>query len=243
MKSIKIFLLFLMLLGFYTNSKVNSQTNDNELLELIEIAQKEKINIDSWKIYLTKTVIDVNSEKDIQKEIEKIKRNEEGYKWDIMHDEKEEHHYIVVGNKQVESKHIEIQVKISAFLVGNKYRLYHFYEIKGGNWSKDIWKYINTKFNKEMNENDVFYTLTGTMKGNLELRQQGDQLLSEFSGTFVEGLMEDNFISLSAYTNLLESNTLMVNDKKINLQIGLRKNQKSNLIDVTIGNPIITTEY
>ncbi|MFD2216515.1 YwmB family TATA-box binding protein [Metabacillus endolithicus] len=248
MKSIKLTIVFLILLSFfYTNRAVNSQSNTNGLLELTEIVQKEKITLNSWKIYIMKPVKDVTSEKDIQREIERIQKDEEGYKWDISRDEgSEEQHYITVGYKQIEPKEIEMRVKVTAFLVGNKYRIYHSYEIKGQTWNKELWDFINANFNNEVNgQNEVFYTLKGTMKekNGFELREEGDLLLREFSGTFVEGLIEDDLVSLSAYTNLLESYTLRINEKKINLQIGLRKNQKDDLIDVTIGTPIITSGY
>ena len=192
-----------------------------------------------------KPVKEATSEKDVQREMEKIKRNEEGYKWDNSSDENEEHHYIAVGFKQIESKDIEMRVKVTAFLEGNKYKIYQSYEIKGDIWSNEVWEYINTNFTSEINEADVFYTLTGTMenKNGLEIRQEGNDLLSKFSGTFVEGLIEEDFVSLSAYSNLLDSQTLLVNNKKINLQLGLRKNQEDNVIDVTIGTPIITSGY
>lgn len=242
MKSIKIFFLFLILLSLYSKSKVSSQSSDNELLKLIEIAHKEKININSWKMYIMKPVEDVDSEKELKNQIEKIKTSEEGYTWDNKPDENKEHHFTAVGYKQIESKDIGIRVKVNALPVGNKYRIYHSYEIIGNDWSKDIWKYIYTNFNNEIHGQNVFYTLKGTLKNSLDFRKQGDLLLRKLSGIFVEGMIEDNFISLSAYTELWDSYILVENNKKINLQIGLRKN-KDNLIDVTIGTPIITTEY
>ncbi|MGY3718686.1 YwmB family TATA-box binding protein [Sutcliffiella cohnii] len=246
MKSIKMLLVLLMLLSFFTMSEVNSQSNRNELLKLIEIAEKEKIDLKSWKIYTRKTVKDITNEEDIDKVLENIKRKEKGFKWDVLHDENKEHHYIVVGYKQIESKDIEIQVKLTVFLTGNnKYRIYHSYEIKGGIWNENTWEYINTNFKREINRKNVFYTLTGTMKeeNGLEFSKIGDHLVNKFSGTFVEGLIEEDFVSLSTYSELFNSNILMVNDKKINLQIGLRKNEKDNLIYVTIGTPIITLGY
>jgi hypothetical protein len=249
MRTIKIFLLFLLMTSiiiyFDKLTEANSKSNKNDLLELIEIAEKEKINLNSWKIFLNKTVKDVTSEKEMHIEIANIKRSEVGFEWDVKTDEFKENHYIAVGYKKIKSKEIEIGIKVNALLVGNKYRIYHSYEIKGDSWNQDIREYVDAILEKNINENEVFYTLTGTMKekNELDLRDQASMLLSKFSGTKVEGLIEDDFIAISAYSKHLDSNFLKVNKKRINLQIGLRENKNTNLINVTMGTPIIISEY
>ena len=69
-------------------------------------------------------------------------------------------------------------------------------------------------------------------------------LLNRFSGKTVESLNEENFISLSAYTDNWDTKIPLGNEEFMNLHIAYRNsNENSGITKVTIGTPIITSEY
>lgn len=78
---------------------------------------------------------------------------------------------------------------------------------------------------------------------NRNIKVIADNILGGFSAVTVEKLIESNFVSISAYKETWGDYLMTKNQKRFNLQLGLRKNQNANVFDLTIGSPIITQEY
>ncbi|ECD6517421.1 hypothetical protein E2329_23465 [Salmonella enterica subsp. enterica] len=73
---------------------------------------------------------------------------------------------------------------------------------------------------------------------------EASELLVSFSGEELQSLNEDNFISLSAYTKRLETKLPLGDNQYMNLHIAYRlTNESADQVKVTIGTPIITSEY
>ncbi|SDZ46063.1 TATA-box binding [Evansella caseinilytica] len=93
---------------------------------------------------------------------------------------------------------------------------------------------------------DVFLRAEGIAYGKNkgEVHEMSQSILNAFSAQAVEGLEEDFFVSQSALTPLWDR-IIDTNGKKMNLQIALREinNGLGGQTTVTIGTPIITTEY
>ena len=69
-------------------------------------------------------------------------------------------------------------------------------------------------------------------------------LLNKYSGKNIQNLKEENFISLSAYTENWDTKIPLGNEEFMNLHIAYRNsNENSGITKVTIGTPIITSEY
>lgn len=77
----------------------------------------------------------------------------------------------------------------------------------------------------------------------VDLYSQANELVRAFSGVSVEELKEETFVSLSAYTELWEQAIYTGHQHKMNLQVALRTEGLGSKTTVTIGTPIITSEY
>ncbi|ADU32283.1 YwmB family TATA-box binding protein [Evansella cellulosilytica] len=94
-------------------------------------------------------------------------------------------------------------------------------------------------------KNDLFMNVQGTVtEHEVEIKQWGRSIVEAYSAEVVEQLEEETFVSLSAYTPLLDQQ-METNGKEMNLQVALRTIQTGmgEETTVTIGTPLITTEY
>ncbi|MBU9723410.1 MULTISPECIES: YwmB family TATA-box binding protein [Bacillaceae] len=95
---------------------------------------------------------------------------------------------------------------------------------------------------------DIFLRIEGTVSENdaLNVQQMGQKLMDTFSAQVVEEVQEDNFVSLSALTPHW-NNKLITNGQEMNLQAAVRQLDYNEGLGgkttVTIGTPLITTEY
>ncbi|WP_088031887.1 YwmB family TATA-box binding protein [Evansella clarkii] len=93
---------------------------------------------------------------------------------------------------------------------------------------------------------DIFLRAEGTVAGDnaADLQRWGQKLMESFNANVVEELNEETFISISAYTPNW-GNVLETNGRKINLQAAMRRvtDGLGGKTNITIGTPLITTEY
>ncbi|UTW70831.1 YwmB family TATA-box binding protein [Anaerobacillus sp. HL2] len=106
---------------------------------------------------------------------------------------------------------------------------------------------VSTRYQDLFKNNTKIFTCAtgiGNDKLNFGLYEQAEIILDEFSAQQIELLKEETFISVSAYTNTW-NNLLTTNEQtNMNLQIAIRaKERLGGKTTVTIGTPIITTEY
>lgn len=66
--------------------------------------------------------------------------------------------------------------------------------------------------------------------------------MKEFNATSVEDLIEPNFVSVSAFTNEWKE-SIKTKKHQMNLQVSLRNAGMGEKLTVTVGTPIVTTEY
>lgn len=89
-------------------------------------------------------------------------------------------------------------------------------------------------------------TIQGSKHAQLNHNEQMKlikELYSKVNGKIVEGLNEEDVISLSGYSNQLSHSIKSNNNRNINLQIASRYDKLSNNTVITIGTPIITKTY
>ncbi|GAA0322646.1 hypothetical protein GCM10008967_11430 [Bacillus carboniphilus] len=240
MKTIKILLVCVMVTGLYTTSVAFSKEKTDEIKSLVENMQEQGIALSSWKVYILKSVQDVASEKEALEELEDIKKTEQGYRWELQFEGNKS--FIAEGYKKVDSMDIELKVKVTGNRLGNMYRMYYAYEINS-QWNNESLEYVVSKYQYLINNQKAFFTFKGSLLQNHKLNQQAEDILSGLNGTFIEGVAEENFISMSAYSKKLDQNSISINGQKINLQIGLRHDIENEQVEVTIGTPMITDGY
>ncbi|WLR50697.1 YwmB family TATA-box binding protein [Bacillus tianshenii] len=126
---------------------------------------------------------------------------------------------------------------------------YLIYEMSGESLGEQEWGLI-THETDEMSSNlfqktPSFYScVKGQAGGMMEgvLHSYAKRILNHVSARPIERVEENGFISISAYSNDL-SQMISVENEKMNVQLGLRKQGLGGVISVTIGTPIITLEY
>ncbi len=87
--------------------------------------------------------------------------------------------------------------------------------------------------------------IAGSYDGKLEYDRLNEvciKVFKEAEARKVEGIRENNLISVSAYTPFI-SDSIRVSGKKVNLNLAVRYNSYENKTYIWLATPVITTEY
>jgi len=88
-------------------------------------------------------------------------------------------------------------------------------------------------------------SIYGKIDGKIDSGKTGkllDQILRAGSAKKVEGVYDNNFISITAYTNKIKD-FILVNNKKVNLNLAMRYNPNENYTYIWLATPLILTSY
>ncbi|MCC3358549.1 YwmB family TATA-box binding protein [Bacillus sp. REN16] len=222
------------LAGFFSN---NEATKGNDLEDIRLLADKNDVEIATWMALSRGKVGQANDVKDMKNQIEQFMGNHDAYSWKNVLEE-ENSHYVWQGQKENEHG-IKESIKLKAYKSGDKYEIAITNEAEGTKLTADQINWVSETFE----DSKTFYSISGVMlsKKN-QLSEVAAKIIGDAQAEAVEQLHEDKFVSVSAYSKTFESELMTAKQEKINLQVGLRVNME-NEIDVTIGTPIITTEY
>ncbi|PGT83887.1 hypothetical protein COD11_11880 [Bacillus sp. AFS040349] len=239
-KQIGLILSCLITIIFYSIHSVEGSNREYKLEEMIEIAEKNQISITSWQGYLKADLGTANSDK----EVNKIVRNTKA-KFPFIHEwithEPENHHVTVEAkiDKQVTSQLYKIQIYITESNEGFQMFLTLQFKDKSldGEELHQLLDNMNLKMDKE------YYTINGYLEGKPDLEKITTNLMDGFGADYIEGVKEEGFQSISGFTSKWEESIPAKNNKKVNLQMGLRYSPDQERTNVTIGTPIIITEY
>ncbi|MBT2758781.1 YwmB family TATA-box binding protein [Mesobacillus foraminis] len=223
----------------HTGAAPNSETN-NELLQITDVAKEQNINIQSWAMYIKQPIKEYQKVEDVKKQIEQFKQEYNGFFWDRQEDKGD--HYVITGKRNLPSLNTNEKILLIYFPSGDHYNLSITYDVKGVGWDHQAFDEILRKYQTEIDQFSVFYTIQGHTDLKSNLKRETDNLLKEFSGQTVELINEPNFISVSASTKRWKNSIPLGNEKDMNLHIAYR-NSNNGITTVTIGTPIITSEY
>lgn len=221
--------------------EVKAEINDNEIVQMTEIAKQQNIKINKWSMFIKEPIATYNSLSVINKKIKEVKTEEKGYTWTKA--QFKEDHYKIIGERIRPLLNIEEKILIIYFPMSEKYNLSITYDVKGSEWNIENWSKISNLYKSKLEEFSAFYTVEGTTSIDKPLYIEATNLLTNFSGKTVQSLNEENFVSLSAYTPHWNSKLPLGKNQYMNLQIAYRNSNDSNNTKVTIGTPIITSEY
>ncbi|MCH1626516.1 YwmB family TATA-box binding protein [Ferdinandcohnia quinoae] len=235
--AISILVSFGLVIGIYSNDPTESN-KINDMIEVKEIADKNKINISSWKVYQRKELDTVNNFTDMKKKTNEIMITYKNYDWELT-DEEKNHHYVWNGKKNTNTSGLTEELKLTSYAKGGKYEIGMSYEVRGATLNNSHLDWIEKTFKEDEN---VFYTISGKLS-EIDIISVSEKILADSQGEVVEQLTEPSFVSISAFSKAFESELITKDNQKINMQIGLRVDDNPNQIDVTLGTPIITSEY
>lgn len=238
---IQIMILTCFILIFIGNNTSVARKNELDIEKLAYAVQVQRGTIIEWSLH-TRELAEQPSQKWT---VTKLKAIFSDWDWSSSYTE---------GNKTVTGikHHGNIEEKIKVVTADNKDDIvsYASYEISGKMWDNNMSKKAEMLFRSRtetiFNKNQkpvVFSCIKGIFNEDDEFAQsQMNGLLSSLLATEKEALIEEDFISISAYSSLF-SQSLSLHGEEMNLQIGLRKSNSGQGTYFTVGTPILTNEY
>jgi hypothetical protein len=243
-------IIFFLFVGLSTRSEATGDEPLAELSKMTEVMGKQGIEMTNWTIYTREHLNNWESLDATKDELALIQNKTTDFKWELEPANDQRGQKKTVATKD----HLELGITETltyiAYPHNDKFHSYLIYEVQGNNYSKDMNQVLSPIIVPRLEDlfltNSTIFTCTkGTVsdKLNLDLEQQSDEILAQFSAQKIEFLKEETFISVSAYTNIW-NNSIISSNEKMNLQVAIRANQDlGGQTTITIGTPIIMSEY
>lgn len=246
------FVLFISLLFIVIGAgSANDQNDTEQLAEILFVMDKQLIEVSEWKLYTRNHLSNWRKKDEHEAELESIKSVTKDFTWENALTTDENGQRKIIGTLQHHDLGFIETLTYIVYPHHESFNSYLIYEIQGDKKPTDnsletLSHLINSRHEDLFTSNTKYFTcVTGNIndKLNFGLNERMELLLNEFSATITEELNEETFISISAYNNTW-NNFITTNGKKMNLQVAIRDQQRlGGKTTVTIGTPIITTEY
>lgn len=110
----------------------------------------------------------------------------------------------------------------------------------------DIYKVIQNSLNKYSNQVDIYTCIAGEYTKKLQNNKYDDilqKILYNMNAEEIDRVQEENFLSVTAYSKLLNENYLEYLGDKINLNIGMRYSEDDEKTLIYIATPIMKLDY
>ncbi|MDQ0257214.1 hypothetical protein J2S74_004672 [Evansella vedderi] len=238
----------------FEESKTRSENNDTQLpKETLQIIEEEltglDIRLNNYHIYGRNHQDGIPSYDKVMDYLNYWKQTNDRVEWTFQ-ETKGREKWIGTYNDPTSSYTEKMTVFITPSNNGKQYSAYTIYEVSFlpiEKWHDSFSElFDSTSTLAHLNSDDVFLRVEGSVKGNdaANVDQWGNMIMDVFSADIVEGITEETFVSLSAHTDLW-GQEIDSNGQKMNLQVALRAIQDGlgEETTVTIGTPLITTEY
>ncbi|ARW08634.1 YwmB family TATA-box binding protein [Bacillus atrophaeus] len=218
----------------------------SELCPLAQIAEglkRHDVSVDEWTLHAKKNM--ALSEKEFYKKVQHLKTQYRQYHWELA---KEEQIVKAVGTYTDQKNNTTFKLQLVTTLKNLNPTSYLLYEQKSLD-TPESWNDTYEQFERQaldifQEKVFIFTCLKGHLDGkmNIVLQKNANQLVKEFKAKPVENVVEPNFVSISAYTDEW-NDSIMTPEHKMNLQVALRSAGMGEKHTVTVGTPIVTTEY
>ena len=244
MKIVKLICSFfiLMLIGIFISYGDNKNNGYNKFLETFNNTQADfkfynikangLINYDISKNEIKDICIDIVNDLGLE---------ESDIKWDEKWDENEKQIYIQSDNSDKNISIIGIKK--------NSNESYIIIDILSNKVYKnivDIYTIIETSLYKYSNVVDISTCISGEFSKNLQFSKCNDilqEILYNMNAEEIDRIKNENMISVTAYSKLLDKNYLEYLGNKINLNIGIRYSEDDDKTLIYIATPIIKLDY
>ncbi|WP_197091029.1 YwmB family TATA-box binding protein [Bacillus sp. FJAT-27231] len=207
--------------------------------------ENENYTVKEWSVYSRQSIGEAKSEKEFYNKTNKIRKKNTGYKWSSIEDVN--HHLKLVGVYKSKEEHFVHRIIITGVNNFDSYTIEVANEVKSYQWNRENINTILAKIDYPANQESSFYSIkgesNGTSIGKRELVKNTKKLMENLSATEIESLVEDDFSSFSGLSTKWDNSINLDESKKMNLQIAMRFNPSNDKLNVTVGTPIITTEY
>ncbi|KZE63943.1 hypothetical protein AWM68_12590 [Fictibacillus phosphorivorans] len=231
-----------------TSGYAKTDEKTNEVTHIIDVLKDKGVKPDKWTMYFRGQTGFTSKGLGYLKQAEELKRNYPEFDWAVTEDEAG--HYKMNGSFERNDIGVSEKMTIITYPQKDQSASYFIYAVEGlvnttQNW-KEIQNLIDRRVEQSVGGNPkIFSCVTGTYGDRIvvDLYSQANELVRAFSGVSVEELKEETFVSLSAYTEQWEQAIYTGHQHKMNLQVALRTEGLGSETTVTIGTPIITSEY
>ncbi|MDQ0244849.1 hypothetical protein J2S09_002420 [Bacillus fengqiuensis] len=245
-KQISVFLSILFITFFiYHGSYAKTETNkEPALVQIMKVLEQQPLEINEWSLYAREALTPMKNQKEFDMKFLELKETFQGFKWELK---RESETWRAVGT--LTSQDISMEETIQLVWTPEKERNYTYllYSAKGEQWESNQ-KYTDmygNRYHKLFTSNPtIFSCVKGQFNDKIDsgLSLEARQLLNEFRAEPRESLVEESFVSMSAYTEMWEE-ALPTEQHRMNLQIGMRKMGMGGETTFVVGTPIITSEY
>ncbi|MBP3039910.1 YwmB family TATA-box binding protein [Bacillaceae bacterium Marseille-Q3522] len=241
MKKIIQFIIVIGTLGYcllFNGNKASVAEDQAALLKLASVMEKENLTLTNWSIHAREKLDKTISEQEIKQQF-----HHSTWNWSIKKQDQQ------IDAVAVRTTVQQIEEKIHIISFRSREETHILYEAGGSAWGKESIDFINSTVPKRIS--DIFHnkaTFFSCIKGEVsdkmekELPDYTKDLLAAFQAKEVEALKEESFLSTSAYSQEF-SNSIVNNNREMNLQIGIRTHGLGGKTTVVVGTPIITIEY
>lgn len=215
---------------------------NNDLYELLEIANKQNIEVNEVKICI-KNPNTVRANKDeVLKGIADLQKSEKDFKWTVL--PKESGQYKVSATKLNDSQTIKETIIVSFFKSAGGYSVNQSYQVTIKEWNEDSLNSLDTNFLKNTESDKFYYSLTGFKKIKNVLAEEARLVLSDVNAKNMEVSSDKGFLSVSAFSKQFSDKIPLGEGRYMNFHLGIRQADKiSKVATFTLATPIITTEY
>ncbi|WP_349408807.1 YwmB family TATA-box binding protein [Pseudalkalibacillus sp. SCS-8] len=220
--------------------------SDKELYDITRVMNQSGIEIKEWSLYGKNNFGFVSDFSGYVLLVESLQAKLPNFRWDRVVESSE--HWNVSGTF-VNSLGFQERVSVFAYPHKNRYNTYIIYEVQGNEWNPADWEAYKPLYRAKvqllLGNNPTIYTCVKGQKSDkmgIVLQNLAKQLIQSFDAHIIDELNEETFLSLSAYTDEWK-HSITTKQQQMNLQIGLRNNGIGGKTTITIGTPIITTEY
>ncbi|EIT83869.1 hypothetical protein A374_17579 [Fictibacillus macauensis ZFHKF-1] len=218
----------------------------HRLLEMKRALDQSKLAISKWSVYTKGTAGFVQGKKGYVEVVSNLKRRAAGFSWSAINEK--EHNKVVGVRKSNEGRLVE-RLTLVSYPQKDKLVAYLVYKVEGKGWNGNEFARFQSNFQNKVNtyftgKSTTFSCISGVHNGTMDvgLYNSALKLMTTFSAVPVEELKEETFVSISAY-NKEWNDQLITAHQAMNLQIAIRSEGIGGKTVVTIGTPIITSEY
>lgn len=234
----------------FTNILPFGDNNENriQLFDLLDVMENRKIDVEEWALYTSGVVGEIENESELEDKLNEWNALVGNMEWQESEQENNGHQKMR-GQRKHESLPFVEHWTITTYPSRNNHHLYLIYEIKGTNSpnieKEELFAFVKKRENDLFQQKQEWFSMAKGVSKHIseDLVDEGEKLMSLLSANKVEALKEETFVSISAY-NEKWVQSLETNGKQMNVQIALRQGSRlGSFTTVTIGTPIITTEY
>lgn len=244
----KVSLAIMMFLIFFTGAFAAHQTfgakKETELETIVEGMEAQGIDVKKWSMYSKKMVSDET--RSFEDTVKLFQNQFRQFKW--SEDRVDGKLHKMTGTFFDKDSGFTEKLQIQATDTNGFQQSYILYELSGEGSGKkwaEIYGHAQARSFDIFHENPTIFTcvngqLDDKMSSVLQLKV--DALLKQFNAVPVEQLKEKSFISVSALTTDW-NHVIPADSGSMNIQIALRSAGLGGNTSVTVGTPIITSEY